>query len=230
MTAVTTGHRAGAAWWLALFAMGAVFVGARSGTGGTPAVLEPFGDPDVHAAGVAPDGGRPASAPLTPPARVVIPSIQVRAPVRPVGLDADGALVTPPSTEAGWYQHGAAPGARGSSVIVGHVDSRTAPGVFAQLGTLRPGDLVGVQDSSGVWTIFAVRSLSQHPKEALPSELWGPAKERLLRLITCGGAFDARSGHYRDNVIAHAEALGRWRPPASAPGQEPPWDRLRAGR
>lgn len=230
MTAVPTSHRAGAAWWLALFAMGAVFVGARSGTGGTPAVLEPFDDHDFHAAGVAPDDGRPAAVPLTPPARVVIPSIEVRAAVRPVGIDADGALVTPPATETGWYQHGAVPGARGSAVVVGHVDSRTAPGVFAQVGTLGPGDLVGIQDSSGVWTIFAVRSLSQHPKEALPSELWAPAKDRILRLITCGGAFDPRSGHYRDNVVAHAEALGRWRPPASDAGQEPPWDRLRIGR
>lgn len=230
MTAVHTSHRAGAAWWLALFAMGAVFVGARAGTGGTPAVLEPFSGWDTQAAGLAPDDGRPARAPLTPPARLVIPSIEVRASVRPVGLEPDGALVTPPATEAGWYQHGAVPGARGSSVIVGHVDSRTAPGVFADLGTLRAGDLVGVQDSSGVWTVFAVRSLSQHPKDALPAELWAPAKERILRLITCGGAFDARSGHYRDNVVAHAEALGRWRPPASDPGQEPPWKRLGIGR
>jgi hypothetical protein len=28
-----------------------------------------------------------------------------------------------------------------------------------------------------------------------------------LRLITCGGAFDSRSGHYQDNVVAYARLV-----------------------
>lgn len=228
MTTTQVSHRAGTAWWLALFAMGAVFLGTRAGAGGAPVALEPF----LEAGNTTPDvGGRaPAPALLQPPAHLVIPTLDIRATVRGVALDAKGALITPPATDAGWYELGPAPGARGSSVIVGHVDSRTAPGVFAELSKLRPGDLVGVRDTGGVWTVFGVRNLSQHPKDALPPDLWAPTRARVLRLITCGGSFDARTGHYRDNVVAHAEALGRWRPPASDPGREPPWDRLGMGR
>jgi hypothetical protein len=29
-----------------------------------------------------------------------------------------------------------------------------------------------------------------------------------LRLITCGGAFDRRSGHYLDNVVVYADRTG----------------------
>jgi hypothetical protein len=34
--------------------------------------------------------------------------------------------------------------------------------------------------------------------------VYGPTNEPELRLITCGGAFDPATGHYRDNVIAFA--------------------------
>src|SRR5688500_5359404 len=99
MTTVQTSHRAGAAWWLALFAMGAVFLGARAGTGSTPALLEPLPEWDGAAGPAgAQASGAPTRAPLAPPAHLVIPAIGVRATVRPVGLDAQRALVTPPAT------------------------------------------------------------------------------------------------------------------------------------
>lgn len=214
------------AWWLALIAAVAVFAGTRAGAGGA-ATLEPLGDwadPALPGQPTQGEAAHPERPPLGKPVELAIPALGVRATVRPVALDAKGALITPPAQEAGWYELGPVAGARGSAVIVGHVDSRTAPGVFADLGTLKRGAVVGVLDEHGVWTIFRVRALSQHPKDQLPDELWGPSRDRILRLITCGGAFDRRSSHYRDNVVAHATALGRWRPPAGEPYVEPPWD------
>lgn len=229
MSALPASHRAGVTWWLALIAVIAIFAGTRAGAGGG-ATLEPLRDWADPALPGQPAKGGAARPPLGKPVELAIPALSVRATVRPVGLDAKGALITPPAQEAGWYELGPVAGARGSAVIVGHVDSRTAPGVFAELTALKPGAVVGVLDEHGVWTIFQVRALSQHPKDQLPDRLWGPSRDRVLRLITCGGAFDGRSGHYRDNVVAHATALGRWRPPVGEPYVEPPWDRLTPDR
>ena len=220
-----TAQRTGSASWLALGALLAAIAWSRGAPAAPPLLLESL--PEI--ASGAPENGRQA-APIGAPELIVVPDIGVRAPVRPVGLLADGALATPPATETGWYERGALPGTRGSAVIVGHVDSRDAPGVFAALVTLRPGALIGVRDQHGVWTVFRAHDITRHPKSALPRAIWGSSNERLLRLITCGGAFDRRSGHYRDNVVAHAEALGRWRPPAAHPGAEPPWTRIRGVR
>ncbi|HWH31766.1 MAG TPA: sortase [Egibacteraceae bacterium] len=212
-------------WWAVALVVGAAMLGAAATASPSTVPLEIFVEPATP--GGAP-GGRGAAEPAEP-ALLVIPSIGVRADVVPVGLHRDGTLETPPATEAGWYRHGTLPGRRGSAVIAGHVDSRSAPGVFAALDRLRPGAVAGVRDTEGVWTLFRVHALSRHPKDRLPPAVWAPGDRRLLRLITCGGVFDSATGHYRDNVVAHAVALGRWRPPPEQPAAEPPWPRVAGG-
>jgi hypothetical protein len=45
-------------------------------------------------------------------------------------------------------------------------------------------------------------------KAAFPtSEVYGPAPNPVLVLITCGGPYDAALGHYRDNVLVYARGL-----------------------
>ena len=120
----------------------------------------------------------------------------------PVGADADGHLEVPPldrPTLAGWYRHGVSPGETGNAVLVGHVDSAAGPAVFFDLGRLRPGDTVRVTraDAQAVAT-FAVDGVGSYPKDQLPHRRWstGPATRPALRLITCGGRFDAVTGNY----------------------------------
>ena len=51
-----------------------------------------------------------------------------------LGLAAGGAMQVPSSVAvAGWYTGSPRPGSIGSAIIVGHVDSKTAPGVFVRL-------------------------------------------------------------------------------------------------
>jgi hypothetical protein len=37
--------------------------------------------------------------------------------------------------------------------------------------------------------------------------VYGPTPDPELRLVTCGGTFDAASGHYADNVIVYAREV-----------------------
>jgi hypothetical protein len=41
-------------------------------------------------------------------------------------------------------------------------------------------------------------------KEALPSSIYTRTGAPKLVLVTCGGPFDSRSGHYRDNIVVTA--------------------------
>jgi sortase (surface protein transpeptidase) len=139
-----------------------------------------------------------------------IPAIHVSAKIVNEGLDADGALQVPPLTyagvhEAGWYDLGPAPGQVGSAIIVGHVDSYQAAGVFYDLGSLAPGNLVEVTLANGETVHFTVTSVHEYSKARFPaSEVYGPEPYPALRLITCGGAFDAATGHYLSNIVAYA--------------------------
>ena len=52
-------------------------------------------------------------------------------PLIQLGLTASGALQVPPTASiAGWYTGSPRPGATGSAVIAGHIDSYLGPGVF----------------------------------------------------------------------------------------------------
>ena len=106
---------------------------------------------------------------------------------------------------AGWYQLGPRPGERGPAVIVGHVDSREGPAVFHRLGQLRQGDRIEVGRGGGAPVAFAVERVERVAKESLPvARIWNRTSQPVLRLITCGGSFDRRTGHYRDYVIVYA--------------------------
>jgi Sortase domain len=141
----------------------------------------------------------------SPPVRIGIPSIGVSAPVVRLGLNRDGTLQVPGFEVTGWYAGGPAPGETGPAVIAGHIDSRSGPAVFYRLRELRPGQEITVGRRDGSSVRFAVDGVARYPKDAFPTEaVFGPAPEPLLRLITCGGAFDRSQRSYRDNVVVTA--------------------------
>ncbi|MDG4805356.1 class F sortase [Micromonospora sp. WMMD1120] len=140
-----------------------------------------------------------------PPTRVRVPRIDVDTALTVLGLDRAGALVPPRDfATAGWYGGGPAPGDTGPAVLAGHLDSRRGPAVFARLGELRPGDRVEVW-RGGQLLSFRVTGSLRTRKDSFPTALvYGPTPGAELRLVTCGGDFDRRRGHYRDNVVVFA--------------------------
>jgi LPXTG-site transpeptidase (sortase) family protein len=145
------------------------------------------------------------------PVRIRIPAIGVSAPVMRLGQNAGGSVQVPPLGEhnlAGWYAYGPAPGQRGAAVILGHVDSLTGISVFFYLKDLRAGDRIYVTLADGRVAAFAVDGVQKVAKTAFPTALvYGKARYPELRLITCGGPFDAASGHYLDNIIVYAHLV-----------------------
>ncbi|BCJ57407.1 class F sortase [Micromonospora endophytica] len=142
------------------------------------------------------------------PVSLAVPSIDVSAPVRPVGEAPDGSIAVPPLSrhqETGWYDRGPAPGEPGPAVIVGHVDTKSGPSVFYNLGKLRAGDTIEVTRDDGAVVVFGVDSVERFPKDRFPADrIYGHDGPAGLRLITCGGQFVGGRTGYEDNVIAFA--------------------------
>jgi sortase (surface protein transpeptidase) len=173
--------------------------------------------PAPHGSWVAsPPPQAPARA-VPPPVSLTIPAIGVRAKLIRLRLARSGALQAPRSTTvAGWYTGSPPPGATGSAVIGGHVDSRTGPGIFFRLHLLHPGDRIYVRQAGGKLAVFRITSVHHYLKAHFPtSQVYGPVPAPQLRLITCGGSFDPSLGSYLSNIVVYATLI------APAAGQPP---------
>jgi len=151
-----------------------------------------------------PQSAQPAQ--VASPVSLTIPLIGVKTQLQTLGLAAGGALQVPSLTSvAGWYTGSPRPGAIGSAIIVGHIDSLTGPGVFYRLPELRSGDRVYIRRADGSLVEFRVTSVQTYLKDQFPTQtVYGPTPDAELRLITCGGAFDAATGHYLSNIVVYA--------------------------
>jgi sortase (surface protein transpeptidase) len=188
---------------------------ARRGFIGAPAPPAPPAMGPTRPSGGAPAGpgaiarGTTGPAPLgrSVPVHLDIPAIGVSTPLMALGLNGDGTVAVPPlrpDAPAGWYRHFATPGEVGPAVILGHVDTAAGPAVFYRLRDLRPGDTVTVRRTDGSSAVFTVDRLAQYPKSAFPADaVYGAVDHPALRLVTCGGAFDAIHGEYRGNLIVY---------------------------
>jgi hypothetical protein len=141
------------------------------------------------------------------PVRVSFRQLQVTAPIVPVTVSPQGALAVPDNPRTvGWWAGGPAPGsAHGTVVLDGHVDSATAgAGTLFRLRNVLVGDTVTLAGSPSSVT-YRVTGVREYHKSSLPAAtLFSREGAPRLVMITCGGPFDRRTRHYRDNVVAFA--------------------------
>ena len=210
-----TRHAVGGRGVLAALALGLALIAAgttglvltRGGPVGTPALAR-VPAPDGPAAGVP----WPAAAgPVAPPVRLTIPAIGVRTRLIRLGLTRAGTLQVPSGYQvAGWYDRSPRPGATGSAIIAGHIDSVAGPGVFFRLASLRRGDRAYVRRADGSLVVFRVTAVRFYRKNLFPTAtVYGAAAGPQLRLITCGGTFDPALRSYLSNVVIYAVAAGK---------------------
>ncbi|MEV3930380.1 class F sortase [Streptomyces sp. NPDC049944] len=151
----------------------------------------------------------PAVQPLPPstPLRLRIPAAKVDAPMMKLGLDTAGALEPPPDNNpvlTGWYAGGTVPGAVGTAVTAGHVDTSLGPGVFHKLGSVRKGAVIEIVRADQRTAVFTVYAVEVYGKKDFPDEkVYGRSARPELRVITCGGAYSKKAG-YEDNVVVFA--------------------------
>ena len=204
---VTVGLVVGGVWWAGADETAAPAASAAAGPGGARASARP-------AAGGAASRPAPARPPAPPtplppsrPTTLAIPYLGLEAPVVGLRLDGGSRLTAPPVDDpklVGWYDGGPMPGGTGTAVVVGHRDTRTGPAVFAGLDELRPGRLVEAHRADGRTAVYTVDAVRTYEKAHFPDkEVYGARNRPELRLITCGGAYDPKTG-YAGNIVVFA--------------------------
>lgn len=147
--------------------------------------------------------------PAAAPVKLVVPSIDLAAPVLPIEVDQAGVLHPPDDTEdVGWWRRSAKPGAdRGQTVLTGHT-VHSGGGVMDELGAVEPGDRIRVRTDEGVFDYEATRvfvytkaQLARHAATLMGQRRAAPR----LVLITCTD-FDGRD--YQSNIIVLADPVG----------------------
>ncbi|RSS42148.1 class F sortase [Streptomyces sp. WAC08241] len=156
-------------------------------------------------------GSAAAPLPASDPVRVRIPVIGVDARLMRLALDEEGRLEPPPPNLpafAGWYARGTPPGAPGTAVLTGHLDTPAGPAVFYRLGALTPGAGIAVERADGRTALFTVDAVEEYPKDRFPDDrVYGGSGRPELRLITCGGDWSGDTG-YRANTVVYATLTG----------------------
>jgi sortase (surface protein transpeptidase) len=136
------------------------------------------------------------------PARLVIASIGVDAPIEQVARDQNNNMGVPSvSSHVAWYSPGPAPGEPGDAVIDGHLDWTTGPAVFWNLGKVHAGDVIQVVARDGAVLRFAVTRAVRVPYTSPPAGLFATGGPAHLSLITCAGSWDAGRKTYQERLV-----------------------------
>jgi hypothetical protein len=151
-----------------------------------------------------------ALVPYISPNRIEIPAIDAQAPIIRVGTLPGRELDIPLNPKVvGWWGGGAKPGARkGTAILAGHINYAGVTGELARIGALNPGDAVyvyGKRQGNEVRLKFLITGVRTYNKTALPyQEIFDQRSVGRLAIVTCGGAFNASTGNYLDNIVAFA--------------------------
>ncbi len=167
------------------------------------------------------------------PARLLIPSIGVNAPVESIGIRPNGTMETPrqsPWNDVGLYNAGPRPGEQGSAVIAGHLDRPGGnPAVFWRLRDLRTGAEVLVVDAQGKTLRFRVTRIESYPPQNEPvQDVFGNTAGHFLNLTTCAGDWIPTERQTALRLVVYTSLAGPT--PASTPSVTPQNSRYIAGK
>lgn len=182
----------------------------------TPDNTDPDFDPDVVVISTTtPDEEKPGEdfdwrGRESEPKYIRIPKINVDGYVQKVGVDQNTQIAVPTNIHlAGWFVGSVRPGQKGLSIIDGHYDGRTNPGLFEDLGTLSPEDTFSVELGDGQVLNYKVVTVTTYSVNEAAQHLFSQHSDvsSQLNLITCGGTFDEATEEYAERVIVTAALL-----------------------
>lgn len=147
-----------------------------------------------------------ASLPDRPATRIVIPALDVDAPVVIIPIRNGTWDVEQITHEVGHLQGTASPGDSSNVVMAGHITLTSGGyGPFRGLAQLQPGDEVLVYVGDEEVYVYQVDSL--RTVEATDIEVTYPTMEPILTLITCVN-WDPVQGRYNDRLVVVAHLGG----------------------
>lgn len=144
------------------------------------------------------------------PTRLIIPAINVNAKVQYVSLAKDGSVGIPQGpSDVAWYTLGPTPGEKGSAIITGHYGPwiTGAHSVFDNLGNLKVGDTVYVENTKGEKIGFKVIDKKKYGKNEKAEEVFNKNDGVYLNLITCNGEWLKDQKTYTDRLVIFTKKI-----------------------
>lgn len=138
------------------------------------------------------------------PARILIPTIGVNAPVDQVGTTGNAQAVPESFSRVGWWRDGVVPGSSGNAVLTGHTWS-SGDGVFDRLSELDQGDVIKLRLIDGNSLAYRIRSVGEVPLNKFSSvaaDIYRQTGPSGLVLMTCG---DWDGSDYNSTRVVYAE-------------------------
>jgi len=144
------------------------------------------------------------------PLKIEITGRDIAGYIQRVGVDQNKAVAAPNNVNlAGWFVDSVLPGRKGLSIIDGHVDGVSQPGIFHNLTKVVSGDSVTVTmgDKTRLqYQVFAARSVAVDEASKYLYDQ-DPSISSQLNIITCTGRYDAVKKSYDKRVIVSAKLL-----------------------
>ena len=126
-----------------------------------------------------------------------------------VGINTKGQMATPYSIyDAGWYTGSKLPGNSGTTVLNGH-NGAGAKGIFKNLNTLAPGDLIKIEMGDAKTYLYRVYDnveikLSEADKK-MASMMVSPVDgEESITIISCSGEYSLKQKTYLSRQFVRA--------------------------
>lgn len=138
------------------------------------------------------------------PKYISLTSIKAGGYIQKVSVDQRNEVGVPSNVNlAGWFKDSSIPGNKGLSVIDGHVDGLSKPGIFKNIEKLKVNDVFSIEYGNGSTKKFRVTSKTKASIADAPSILFSqdPIEVSQLNLITCGGTYDKKARRYLERII-----------------------------
>jgi LPXTG-site transpeptidase (sortase) family protein len=145
------------------------------------------------------------------PDHINIPAIGAAGYISKVGIDQHKEIGVPGNIYiAGWFTDASTPGKPGLSIIDGHVDGLNKPGIFINIDKLKADDVIEIKMGDGKVLTYKVISVALVKNAEAPNVIFSqaPGVKSQLNLVTCGGTFNKKSGHYEQRVIVSSKLAG----------------------
>ena len=147
--------------------------------------------------------------PANKPRYIFIPSINVKAIVRPLGLTNNNQIQSPANVyDAGWFNKSSLPGKSGAMLIDGHISSWTSKGIFYNLKLLKNGQTIIVEEGNGIKINYKViQSKTYNASSVDMQALLNPVNPNKpgLNLITCTGNVIKGTSEFNKRLVISAE-------------------------
>lgn len=137
-----------------------------------------------------------------------IPKLDIEARVKRVGTSLNGEPISPSNIyDTGWYDDSSKPGQAGAVLINGHIAGSTKQGVFHDLGTLQPNDIIQIERGDKTVLTYIVNKVQAYSGDqidmntALQSIV---ADKNGLNLMTSSANYDGGVGQSGQRVIVFA--------------------------